>query len=95
LKLGEFSRNGKVRDYDMKPNGSLVPFGILDVLSPKLAIIFGTSNETSDFICDCLELWGEQNKEKYAHIIQLVINLDNGPQLFSNRTQFIRRMVEF
>jgi len=35
-------RNGKVRDYDMKPNGSLVPFGILDVLSPKLAIIFGT-----------------------------------------------------
>ena len=42
LKLGEFSRNGKVRDYDMKPNGSLVPFGILDVLSPKLAIIFGT-----------------------------------------------------
>jgi len=103
LKLGEFSRNGKARDlepkkapdHEMKPSGSFVPFRILDVLSPELAIIFGTSNETSDFICDCLELWGEQNKEKYAHIIQLVINLDNGPQLFSNRTQFIRRMVEF
>jgi len=103
LKLGEFSRNGKARDlepkkaldHDMKPSGSLVPFGILDVLSRELAIIFGTSNKTSDFICDCLELWWEQNKEKYAHIIQLVINLDNGPQLASNRTQFIRRMIEF
>jgi len=30
----------------MKPSGSLIPFGILDVLSPKLAIIFGRSNET-------------------------------------------------
>jgi len=103
LKLGEFSRNGKAGDlepkkalnHDMKASGSLVPFGVLDVLSRELAIIFGTSNETSDFICDCLELWWEQNKEKYAHIIQLVINFDNGPQLASNRTQFMRRMVEF
>ena len=79
----------------MKPSGSFVPFGILDVLSPEVAIIFGTSNETSYFICDCVELCWEQNKEKHAHIIQLVINLDNGPQLISNRTQFIRRMIEF
>ena len=33
LKLGEFSRNGKALDHDMKPSGSLVPFDILDVLS--------------------------------------------------------------
>jgi hypothetical protein len=39
FKLGEFSRNGKARDHDMKPSGSLVP-GILDVLSPELAIIW-------------------------------------------------------
>ena len=47
LKLGEFLRNGKARDlepkkaldHDMKPSGSLVPFGILDVLSRELAII--------------------------------------------------------
>jgi len=39
-------------------------------------------------------MW-EQNKEKYAPILQFVINLDNDPQLASNRTQFIRRMIEF
>jgi len=34
-------------------------------------------------------------QRKNAHILQFVINLANGPQLASNRTQFIRRMVEF
>lgn len=55
----------------------------------------GTSRETSDFAVDCLELWWAANRERLAHIRQLVINLDNGPPLASNRTQFIRRMVEF
>lgn len=103
LKLGEFSRNGRSRDlepkkaldHDMQPTGKLIPFGILNVLSGLLTIIFGTSFETSDFIVDCLELWWEKNKQNCPDISRLVINLDNGPQLASNRTQFIRRMVEF
>jgi len=41
---------------------------------------FGTSNETSDFIADGLELWWEENKERHSHIKELVINLDNGPK---------------
>ena len=60
-----------------------------------LTIIFGVSFETSDFIVDCLEQWWDANKERYAHIKQLVINLDNGPQNSSYRTQFMKRMVEF
>jgi len=40
-------------------------------------------------------MWWNQNKIYYAHINKLVINLDNGPNSASNRTQFIRRMVEF
>jgi transposase len=39
--------------------------------------------------------YGGNKTKKYAHIIQLVINVDNGPQLASNRTEFIRRMIEF
>ncbi len=31
----------------------------------------------------------------YSHIRELVINLDNGPELASNRTQFIKRITEF
>ena len=58
-------------------------------------IIFGVSFETSDFIIDCLEQWWDDNQDRYRHIEQLVINLDNGPQNASHRTQFMKRMVEF
>jgi hypothetical protein len=65
------------------------------VLGGVLTIVFGTSRETSDFIADCLEQWWDTNLDRFAHIRQLVINLDNGPQNSSFRTQFIKRMVEF
>jgi len=82
-------------DHDMGIKPKLVPFGILDVMTGLLTIIFGTSFETSDFIVDCLEQWWNDNKDRYSHIKQLVINLDNGPQNSSHRTQFMKRMVEF
>lgn len=72
-----------------------MPFGILDVLGGLLTITFGTSRETSDFIADCLQQWWDANRERYAHVRQLVINLDNGPENSSFRTQFMQRMVEF
>jgi transposase len=82
-------------DHDMGIKSKLTPFGILDVMTGLLTIIFGVSFETSDFIVDCLEQWWNANKERYAHIRQLVINLDNGPQNASYRTLFMKRMVEF
>jgi len=82
-------------DHDMGIKPKLSPFGILDVMSGLLTIIFGVSFETSDFIHDCLDRWWETNKVRYGHIKQLVINLDNGPQNSSTRTQFMKRMVEF
>ena len=101
--LGEFSRGGLSRgekatqalDHDMQAKQKLVPFGILDVLGGLLTITFGTSRETSDFIADCLQQWWDANRERYAHIRQLVVNLDNGPHNSSFRTQFMKRMVEF
>ena len=103
LSVGEFSRNGKCRDreakkaadHDMNPEIKLVPYGILNVLSGLMTIFFGTSVETSDFIVDCIEMWWEKNRITYSHIKELVINLDNGPNSASGRTQFIRRMTEF
>ena len=93
LDLGEFSRGGVLRaatatkalDHDTQAK-KLVPFGILDVLSGLLTIIFGASRETSDFIADCLQQWWDENRERYAHIRQLVINLDNGPENSRFRT---------
>ena len=103
VKIGEFSRNGKSRDreakkaadHDMNPESKLVPYGILNVLTGLLTVFFGTSFETSDFIVDCIEMWWDQNKEAHMNIKELVINLDNGPNSASGRTQFVRRMTEF
>lgn len=103
LKIGDISRGGKSRkkeaekasDHDMNVLAKLSPFGILNVLTGALMIIFGTSAETSDFIADCIELWWKSNKSAYTHIKELVINLDNGPSLAGTRTQFIKRMTEF
>jgi len=58
-------------------------------------MIFGTSLETSDFLVDALEQWWQQRREHHQQIRELVINLDNGPELASCRTQFIKRLVEF
>jgi hypothetical protein len=103
LHVGAFSRGGKLRsseatqawDHDMRPQEKLVPFGILEVLGGLLTIIFGTSRETSDFLVDGLQQWWNLRKDRYRHIRQLVIDLDNGPQNASVRTQFMQRMVEF
>jgi hypothetical protein len=81
-------------DHDMGIKPKLVPVGILEVMSGFLSIIFGTSFETSDLIVDCIERWLSDNKDRLSHINQLVINLDNGPQNSSRRTQFMKRMVE-
>ena len=63
--------------------------------SGTLTILFGTSRETSDFIADCLEQWWTTNQDRFGYLRELVINLDNGPNNSSLRTQFIKRMVEF
>ena len=72
-----------------------MPFGILEVLSGLLTVNFGTSYETSDFIADCLQQWWDESRARHPGIKQLVINLDNGPQNSSFRTQFMHRMVGF
>ena len=103
LKVGDLSRGGRSRgidaiqaeDHDMEVKEKLIPYGILDVVGGLLTIIFGTSRETSDFIADCLQQWWDTNNDRYAHIRQLVITLDNGPENSSVRTQFMNRMVEF
>jgi hypothetical protein len=50
---------------------------------------------TSDFLVDCLTCWWESVRARYAHITMLVLNLDNGPENHSHRTQFMARLVAF
>ena len=85
----------KAIDHEMKPEGTLIPFGILEVLQKQFNVVYGDSRETSDFIVDALELWWNERKNIYPTITSLQIDLDNGPELESHRTQFIKRLVEF
>jgi hypothetical protein len=102
VKIGNLSRNGKTRaleankadDHDSEWHAVLVPFGILNLNNDKLSVYLGQSAETSDFIVDCLEWWWQDNQVHYSDIEEWVINLDGGPATRSDRTQFIKRMVE-
>jgi len=103
VKVGNLSREGKDRrkeplkalDHEYQWSEVLVPLGILDVQGGDFSIYFGTSAETSDFIVDCLSRWWRENKSHHSAVEELVINLDNGASQRSNRTQFIKRMVQF
>jgi hypothetical protein len=103
VKIGNLSRGGKARraqplqanDHDSQWEAVLVPFGILNTQTQQLSIYVGQSAETSDFIVDCLMAWWQENQANYPHLDELVIDLDGGPSNRSNRTQFIKRMVEF
>jgi Rhodopirellula transposase DDE domain len=99
--LGPFSRGGKSRtgrqaaDHDFEPLGRLTPFGIFLPGYDELDLYFTHSKVTSDFIADALGEWWQRNRERFAWVRQLVIDLDNGPENHSRRTQFLYRMVQF
>jgi len=79
----------------MKPEGILVPVGILEVKQKQFNVVYGNSLETSDFIVDGLEHWWRYRKKNYHGVTSLQIELDNGPEIESHRTQFIKRIIEF
>ena len=101
--VGQYSRGGKSRgtqaveawDHDMRPREKLVPGGILEPVSGKSFLFFGSSNKTSDFLVDGLELWWKERKSSLSHIKQLVINMDNGPECNGRRSQFLYRITAF
>jgi transposase len=101
VKVGPFARGGKSRtqtkacDHDFKPEATLTPVGIFLPATDELFVYAVTSKVTSDCLVDRLVQWWEAVRARFAHITMLVINLDNGPENHSRRTQFMRRLVEF
>jgi Rhodopirellula transposase DDE domain len=103
VNVGKYSRGGRSRgrkavkalDHDMCFKKKLVPGGILEPVTGRSFIFFGTSYKTSDFIADGLWLWWEERKQELCGLKQLVINVDNGPECSGRRTQFLLRLAEF
>jgi len=54
-----------------------------------------TSKLTSDGLVDRLSQWWQAVRSRFSHITTLMINLDNGPENHSRRTQFMQRMLSF
>ncbi|MFZ4658619.1 MAG: ISAzo13-like element transposase-related protein [Caldilineaceae bacterium] len=65
--IGNFYRDGKlytqeqikVNDHDFRSavDGIAVPHGLYDVARKIGYLMIGTSHDTSEFACACLELW--------------------------------------
>ena len=81
--------------HDMCRKETLVPGGILEPVTGRSFLFFGTHYKTSDFMVDGFLLWWEERKQEFSNLKQLVINLDNGPECNGHRSQFLLRMTEF
>ena len=101
VKSGPFSRRGKSRvpvaaaDHDFQPEATVTPVGILLPAPDELFLYAVTSRVTSDCLADRLVQWWETVRARFAHVTTLVLNLDNGPENHSRRTQFVARLVQF
>ena len=101
VKVGPFARGGKSRvptkaaDHDFEAAAMVTPVGIFLPASDELFLYEITSKVTSDCLVDRLIDWWETVKERFPLITTLVINLDNGPESHSRRTQFMQRLMEF
>ena len=103
VKVGNLSRGGKDRrrsapqadDHDTDWQSVVLPFGIRNMDTDELTLYMSESAETPDFIVDCLRAWWQENHPQYPDVTTLAINLDSGGATRSNRTQFIKRLVQF
>ena len=101
VKVGPFARGGKSRaavkaaDHDFEAKARVTPVGIFLPATDELFLYEVTSKVTSDCLVDRLEQWWESVRERFSHITTLVLNLDNGPENHSRRTQFLCRLVQF
>ncbi len=101
VKVGPFARGGKSRvatkaaDHDFHPAATVTPVGIFLPASDEFFLYGVTSKVTSDCLVDRLIDWWKSVKERFPDITTLVINLDNGPESHSRRTQFMQRLLEF
>jgi hypothetical protein len=97
--IGPFARGGKSRrgtpaaDHDFQPWGKLTPFGIFLPDQKELNFSFTSSKVTSDFLVDRLDQWWQANRPHYPNVRKLLLDLDNGPENHSRRSQFIFRLV--
>jgi transposase len=99
--VGQFSRGGCSRvqktalDHDFDPDLVVVPMGIFIPKHNEMSIDLYDTRAPADAWVDSLIAFWERNRERFPKTKQLLLNLDNGPENNSYRTQFIARLADF
>ena len=101
VSIGDYSRGGRSRvlvkalDHDFNPEEKMIPFGIYLPQHNEVSLYFTNSKLTSDFIVDCLHDFWQSQRDRFPRVTTLLLNLDNGPENHSRRTQFMKRITDF
>jgi len=101
VKVGPYSRRGcsrvpvRAADHDFRPEAVVTPVGLFLPGKDELFLYGVTSKVTSDCLVDCLEHWWRDYGATVPAVRTLLLNLDNGPECHSRRTQFIHRLAAF
>jgi hypothetical protein len=101
VNVGPFSRHGQSRiivraaDHDFEATERLIPFGLFLPDYDELYLYFTPSHLTADFMVDCLHDFWTMVQPSFPRIKTLLLNLDNGPENHSRRTQFMQRLTDF
>jgi len=100
VRIGEFSRGGSSRvetkalDHDFYDE-TITPFGLFLPDFNETYLYMNKTVTSSDFIVDCIESFWKINKYRFPKVKKLLLNFDNGGENSSNRTQFMKRVVDF
>lgn len=97
IPLGLFSRDGysrltvKALDHDFRPEQKVTPVGIFLPQYNQLYLYLTNGPVTADLLVDCLHDTWLMLEQDFPQVRTLLLNLDNGPENHSRRTQFMYR----
>ncbi len=100
VKIGMFARGGKTRahlqaaDHDFAADETLTLFGIFLPELDEVYFYVSPSHVTADFMVDCVQRFWDDYGQTFPQVSSLLLNLDNGPENHSRRTQFMARLAQ-
>jgi hypothetical protein len=100
IALGLFARGGynrltvKALDHDFAPDKKVTPVGVFLPQFNELFLFLTASPVTADLIVDCIHDTWLMLADRLPHVHTLLLNLDNGPENHSRRTQFMKRLTQ-
>jgi len=110
--LGNFYREGRLytqevietldHDFNSMAHGIVIPHGVYDLQRNRGYISLGTSKDTSEFVCDSvLRWWNNQGRRDYPEATALLVLCDGGGSnncrhyLFKQEVQELANKMKF